>query len=365
MRRRRTALFAVFAALFFAALALQKAAAAHPAAVEYLYSRGLYPKLAGAVGTYFNLFPFSCAELLLYCGLIFCAFILVLAVRLALKRRRRALLRLCASVLCTASALYFVFTAVWGLNYDRLPLEQNLGYRTGNPTVSELEAVMEQETDAVNSLCGSVSYSGDHSVYPGGFSKISAGVNAGYTALSDEGPVQRALFGKNRPHPKGILASKLMSYTGIEGIFIPFTFEANVDTASPTFVLPFDAAHESAHFKGFAREQEANFIAYLADSANPDPYFRYSAHMEAYIYVSNALYSTDNAAWQKLAKRLDPRAVGDLEFYNDYVSAHQSRASDVSNKINDSYLKSQGQRGVVTYDMFVTILCDRYRTGDK
>ncbi len=156
-----------------------------------------------------------------------------------------------------------------------------------------------------------------------------------------------------------------MAYTGIEGVFFPFTCEPNVNTDSPSFVLPFDTAHESAHFKGFAREDEANFIAYLADSLNPDPYFQYSAHMEAYIYVSNALYETDISKWQVISAKLDKRAIGDLRYYNEYITEHQSPAQNISTKVNDSYLKSQGQQGVISYDMFVNLLADKYRTENK
>jgi hypothetical protein len=346
-----------------AALALQYFAARSPLTVERLYSRGFYRAVSGAVSGYFNLFPFSCAELILYAAVIFAVFLAALAVSCVFRRRVRALLRLLVTAGCVFTTGCFLLTLMWGLNYCRVPLGQSLAYKEGAPSEAELSAVMQSETDAVNALCGAVSYDKNgRSHYAGGFKKISAEVNSGYEALARESALQNGLFGAGRPRPKGIFASKLLSYTGIEGIFIPFTFEPNVDTDLPDFVQPFDAAHESAHFKGFAREDEANFCAYLADAANGDPYFKYSAHMEAYIYVSNALYATDSTAWGRIASKLDSRAAGDFRYYNAYVAAHKSRAADVSNKINDGYLKSQGQKGVVTYDMFVTLLTEKYRT---
>lgn len=362
-RAGRIVFRAVLLLLFPAAVILQNVSARFPRSVERYYSRGFYRAVSGAISRYFNLFPFSCAELVLYSGIAFALFAAVVAVISVVRRRFIALLRIFLAAACIFTTGYFLFMVLWGLNYNRVSLEENLKYKTGSPSVEELSAMMQSETDAINSLCGKVSYDENgRSHYPGGFREISARVSDGYEALAKQSPFNADLFGFARPRPKGVLASKLMSYTGIEGIFIPFTYEPNVDTDLPDFVLPFDAAHESAHFKGFAREQEANFVAYLACLASGDPYFQYSAHMEAYIYISNALYKTDYPAWEAVAKKLDRRAAGDFIYYNAYLAAHQSRASDVSNKVNDSYLKSQGQQGVVTYDMFVTLLADKYRT---
>jgi hypothetical protein len=337
-----------------------------PTAVEYAYSRGIYPVISRLVSGYFHIFPFSAAEILVYSAIIFIVFLIVQAIVYLCRRQIKPLVSLILTAACIFTTGFFLFTAMWGLNYYRQPLAENLSYKTGTPSATELSAMMQDETDAVNSLCGKVSFDKNlRSYYPGGFGKIKTQLNAGYEALAAQGELQSRLFGGNRPYPKGVLASKLMSYTGIEGIFFPFTYEPNVNTNSPSFVLPFDAAHESAHFKGFAREEEANFVAYLADSVNPDPYFRYSAHMEAYIYVSNALYETDNAKWRSISVKLDKRAVGDLQYYNQFIQAHQSPAQNISNKVNDSYLKSQGQRGVISYDMFVNLLADKYRTENR
>ena len=55
-----------------------------------------------------------------------------------------------------------------------------------------------------------------------------------------------------------------MSYANIGGMFFPFTMESNINVDNPFFVVPWTMAHELAHQCGFMREDEANFIAYLA-----------------------------------------------------------------------------------------------------
>lgn len=352
-----------FILLLLISFALQYLGRLYPETVEYAYSRSIYRIISLPVSRYFSIFPFSAAEIMVYAVSVFALFLLIQSIIYICKHKFRLLLHVVLTIVCLGITGYFLFVVIWGLNYDRLPLEKNLGYKTGTTTVKELTALMQSETDAINKLCPAVSYdSKGHSYYAGGFNKMKSTVNAGYQKLAAQSKLQDTLFGGNRPYPKGVLASKLMAYTGIAGIYVPFTCEPNVNADNPEFDLPFNAAHESAHFKGFAREEEANFVAYLADTSNPDKYFQYSAHMEAYIYLSDALYSTDNSAWKGIAKKLNKRAVNDFVYYNEYLQAHQSKAQDVSNKINDNYLKSQGQQGVISYDMFVNLLADKYRT---
>lgn len=334
----------------------------YPEIVETVYSRGIYPVISKPLSLYFSLFSFSAAEILFYCLIFFAAFLLIVALARFLKLRFKAFFSMLLAALSFVSVGCFLFTIMWGLNYDRQPLAKSLGYKVKTPDETELSAVLKQEMESINSLCGKIDFSKTHSYYPGGFNEIRLNVNTGYKALASSGKIENTLFGKNTTHPKAVFASKIMSYIGIEGIFIPFTYEPNVNTDTPEFVQPFDAAHESAHFKGFAREEEANFVAYLADSKNPDPYFQYSAHMMAFIYTANALSMTDSPALQETGAFLDSRAKLDFAYYSEYINLHQSKAQYVSDKINDSYLKSQGQQGIINYDMFVNLLADKYRT---
>ncbi len=64
---------------------------------------------------------------------------------------------------------------------------------------------------------------------------------------------------------KPILNSKLLCYTGITGIYSPFTGEPNVNVAVPDIYIPFTTLHEMAHQRGYGSEDEANFLAYIAN----------------------------------------------------------------------------------------------------
>ena len=265
-----------------------------------------------------------------------------------------------------ASVLLFLFYAMWGYNYSRLPLWQNLKYQAGTPTGAELTALTADEIAKINALCPQISYGKDGaSTYPGGFAGMRTQVNAGYGWLTAGESPSRPLIGRAVSSPKGMWFSRQLAYTSIEGIFVPFTYEPTVNTDYPLFLLPFTISHETAHLKGFAREDEANFMAYLACLSNPDIYYQYSGHMNALLYLSNALYATDKNQWTAQMARLDRRAAADIHAYDTYLQRHAGTVDRISSRVNDRYLKSQGQSGVVSYDDFVVLLADRYRTGAK
>ena len=83
-----------------------------------------------------------------------------------------------------------------------------------------------------------------------------------------------------------------MSYMKILGMYAPFTIEANYNANAPDFAKPFTVCHELSHLKGFMREDEANFIAYLACTGSDNVYLQYAGWVYALIYAANALYST-------------------------------------------------------------------------
>ena len=75
---------------------------------------------------------------------------------------------------------------------------------------------------------------------------------------------------------KTVMLSEPWTYTHITGVYTFFTGESNLNVNMPDYTLPFTAAHEFAHQRGVAREDEANFIAYIACINSDDPYIKYS-----------------------------------------------------------------------------------------
>ncbi|NLB61175.1 MAG: DUF3810 domain-containing protein, partial [Clostridiales bacterium] len=143
--------------------------------------------------------------------------------------------------------------------------------------------------------------------------------------------------------------------------FIPYTAEANVNTDQPALLIPSSAAHENAHFLGIARENEANFAAYLACIYSPDINVKYSGTMLALINAGNKLHSVDSEKYAELYYSYSEEMRKDLADYSDYWKAYEGKVKEVSQKANDNYLKHNDQQdGVMSYGRVVDLLLAYY-----
>ena len=135
--------------------------------------------------------------------------------------------------------------------------------------------------------------------------------------------------------------------------------ESNVNVNYPDYVIATTAAHEMAHQRGYAREDECNFLAFAVLLESDDPFLRYCAYLDVYSNIANAFYSADSKQYFELAARLDSRVYGDMQSYSEFFKKYEnSKASEVTGSINDSYLQANGQEeGTKTYGMIVEIVC--------
>ena len=159
------------------------------------------------------------------------------------------------------------------------------------------------------------------------------------------------------PKAKPVLTTWYLSSQLLQGVYSPFTVEANYNNGMPEQDKPSTICHELSHLKGFMREDEANFVAYLACRASEDPQFRYSGSTLAYIYSGNALYAQNPAALRKVREKLCDQAVRDLLDHNAYWDTYRGKISEVSDKVNDVYLKANAQEaGTKSYGRMVDLL---------
>ncbi len=156
---------------------------------------------------------------------------------------------------------------------------------------------------------------------------------------------------------KPIALSEPMTYTHISGVYSYYTGESNINTNFPDYTIPFTSAHEMAHQRGFARENEANFVAFLVCSESEDPYIRYSGFLNMFEYITNSLYSLSQEDYYDLFYSLDIRVRCEMAEYGKFFEKYRdSTASKVSGTLNDNYLKSQGiEEGEKSYGMVVDL----------
>ena len=164
------------------------------------------------------------------------------------------------------------------------------------------------------------------------------------------------------PYPKPLINSRLLSVQQLCGIYSPFTIEANYNREMPYYNIPHTICHELSHLKGFMREDEANFIGYLACIGSDSPDFRYSGYLTGWVYAGNALAKADPESYYDLYTKLSPQAARDLDWNNQFWERFDGPVADASTQMNDRYLKAHSQEdGVRSYGRMVDLMLAYYK----
>lgn len=255
-------------------------------------------------------------------------------------------------------AIYMLFLLLWGFNYYRLPFSDLIGLEVGTSTSSDLEELCTYLVEQTNELRTMVEE--DHL----GFMTVSSSLDVlkraklGYEEAALVYPQLAGSYGQ----PKKVVLSRLMSYLGIWGVYFPFTAEANINVAIPYSQLPAIVCHEMAHQRGFAREDEANYIAYLTCKYHPDADFQYSGHLLALIHSIRVLQKHDPILAAKLQDKYSSGVRRDLVELRQFSLQHQGPLENISSQVNDYYLKVNNQKeGVKSYGRMVELLLAEYK----
>lgn len=302
--------------------------------------------------------PFSVAEALIA---LFCLAVLVYIgswfVRLLRTRRVIALLyRLALTLLCAASLLYAGFCLLWGVYYYGDDFVTQSGVKNDPIAVEDLAAVTARFARLANDYAPQVARNED-----GVCCTDRAAVLARSAALYRRAEAHFPCLEGEELRAKGILCSRLMSYTDFTGFFFPFTGEANVNTDFPPCLFAATVAHELAHQRGVAKEQEANFVAVLSSLESGDADYIYSAALLAYTHLSNALYSADRAAWEEIAATLCDPIRRDFAADRVYWAQFDTPVQAVSGTVYEGFLHSYDQTlGLKSYGACVDLLVNYY-----
>lgn len=300
----------------------------------------------------FDLIPFSFMEFLLYSSPIWVAVVAYLAIKTA-RRGNVYILRAISGVLSIAALVYFLFAVGFAPGYRTTPLSEKIGLSEREVSAEELYETTLIVIDELNSLSEKVDYNIDgSSPMPLDLWELSDELSLCYEKVSEEYGFLTTFSSNVKP----LIISPLMTYTHISGIYSFFTGEANLNTNYPDFVKVYTTAHEMAHQRGISREDEANFTAFLVCIESDNIYVRYSAYLNMFEYLSNALYSADRSLWQDAYLRLSKGASGELNAYSLFFDKYRdSTASEVTDTLNNAYLEGQGTEGVRSYGMVVDL----------
>lgn len=325
-----------------------------PDTVEHRYSRGLYVHIQHALATAAAWSPIQVGETFLL------ALILLAGWRLwrGFRQWRAGTARLgcllahaLSQLLATAGVALFLFVTMWGLNHARLPVASQLGLA---PRPADAAALARTAERLAARAAAARPADFDPLPLPADWrERVAAAYAVAGRACPDlAGPT---------PPLRGAWISRLMTLASTTGIYCPFTGEPNVNTEPPAVLVLPTACHEVAHLRGFAREDEANFLAWWVGSQAPDPALRYACELFAWRHTMAELAAHDAKAWNAVlsatsdAVRADDRAI--RSFWVRQPKTATAVLTTITTTTNHSYLKAAGHNdGVRSYGRMVDLL---------
>ncbi len=301
---------------------------------------------------------FSVAEVLILSAAAALLIWLVYSIVLLIRKPRKGM-RVWRMLITLASfglAVYAGFCILWGIFYYGDDFREKSGLSTREISVEELETVTVYFAAKANEYSALVTRN-DDGLY---VTDRRAVIDRTPELYRNAEKLYPALSGPEVP-VKPFYFSKVLSLTDFAGFFFPFTAEANVNTDFPPSLFPATAAHELAHQRGVAKEEEANFCAVLASLLDGDPEFCYSACLLAYTHLGNALKSADTDAFRLVYDGLNENVLKDFAANREYWERFETPVQQISNTVYEGFLFSYDQNlGLRSYGACVDLLVCHY-----
>ncbi len=307
-----------------------------------------------------GIFPFSIAETVI---MLLPLILIVVTVKIvkAARGKLRDTFRAFVSMVAVLALFFTSFTVLFASGYRGTTLDKKLGLERTAVSASDLDFTARTLMNELMELTPKLKFA------PSGSSAMPHSVFEMNGKLQDaykKAAKKYDFLPDFRSSVKPIILSEPMTHTHISGIYTFFTGESNINTNFPDYTLPFTAAHELAHQRGIAREDEANFVAFLVCMESDDTYIRYSGYMNLFEYVLSALYEADSKAYYAIVNEMGNALIGEIVAYNTFFDKYRDNVvADVSGAMNDGYLQSQGQAaGSQSYGMVVDLAVAYYKS---
>lgn len=324
-------------------------------------ARGLRFILAKITG----ILPFSLAELIVMLLPFLLLAVIIVPIVLQIKKKEisnKKLLSLMSVLITLLLYLYFSFVFTLGTAYHTARLPEKLGLEDKEVSAEELYDTALIVLNGASENLDSIEFTeSGSSVMPYSFDELNDKLNEVYKVIGDRYDFISPMSSNVKP----VILSEPMTYTHISGVYTYFTGEANLNVNFPDYSLPYTMAHEMAHQRGIAREDEANFIAFLVCIESDDAYIKYSGYIGMYEYFINALAGADRNLFSDISAKADDRIKGEIHSYNEFFDKYADNpVGDISSAINDGYQQSQGvEEGIKSYGLVVDITVAYYKSA--
>lgn len=325
--------------------------------VEAFYTTRTYAAFSSFLRTIFGWLPFSLGDILyILAGVWIIWKLWRFSARLFRRRLDRKWFEKAGyQLLIIGMLVYIIFNIFWGINYNRKEIAEQLNLQIPKKDTADLKTIERLLLIKVNK--SKQALANQKAPYPSNKELFKRAVDCYrhaeklYPFLSyNRGSVKRSMFGL------------LGNYFGFTGYYNPFTGEAQVNTRMPKFLLPYTTSHEIAHQLGYAKEEEANFVGYLAATSSRDTLFHYSTYLDLFIYANRQLFFLDSAAAKGFTDQLLPSVKADIAEWRKFVEKYKSPLEPIIRWAYGNYLRANQQpKGMTSYDEVIADLIAFYK----
>jgi Protein of unknown function (DUF3810) len=320
-----------------------------PLLIERWYANGIYPVISKTLRLLLGWIPFSIGDLLYTFTAIWLLVQLIKTIKIVFtKKANSAWLKQCGlNIIFYMLWVYILFNGLWGLNYNRVPMLQTFKINTAPYTKTELQIIMYHITQKINeNYTGALQHRNNLNKKNNLFNSAAAA----YENTQQVIPALQYQFKSVKPS----LYSFLGGYLGYTGYYNPFTAEAQVNTLTPVFTLPFTTCHEIGHQLGYAKENEANFAGFISAKSSTNKAFKYAVYFDMYLYGWRELYIADSAYATELDKKLLPGVHKDFDELKAYYKKFKNPVEPVVRRLYGSFLKANEQPGgIMSYNAVI------------
>jgi hypothetical protein len=337
---------------------LIKWASWYPDWVERNYSQGIYPLIAKMQRLLFGWIPFSIGDL--FYGFLVLIIIYKTGVFFKLLFKKQLTRQYFSAGL--QQAIFFVlfvyvfFNLLWGLNYNRKGIAHQLQLEVKTYSLADLDTLTTVLQNRVNEYAAYVTEAQRDSFNRK--NRLFKGAAEAFDEVAKQFP-----FLKYQPRSvKPSLFSYAGNYLGFQGYYNPFSGEGQVNTTVPRFLEPFVTTHEIAHQLGYGKENEANFVGFLACRAYNNYAFRYSMYFDMYSYAFGEVVRRDINLAKAFILKNHPQFKKDQKEYRDFSRKYKNPIEPVVTWGYGHFLKANNQpAGKRSYNEVVAWLIAYYK----
>ncbi len=334
-------------------LLLRQLAAANPNMVEKFYSRGLFLGIRWSIDYLLGWMPFPLIYLFFTAVLAYLIYGIVGLRRSTLPLRQK-LVNSLFSVLSFLGGLIFFFFFLWGFNYSRVSIAQQLNLNLKPLTEKELREELVWASEKVVKLREELSLYYSQNPYELELPRHTEK----HLRQELEDWLERHNFptiGRVRGrwlYPKGIFL-----HFSSAGLYFPFIGEGHIDAGLHVLDQPSTMAHELAHGYGFADEGTCNFLSFVACADSEEPFFAYSAFLNHWITLAANYRRLRPDDYQEIRDMLTETNRKDIEAMFAYLRKYPDIMPKFRYYAYDAYLKSQGiKEGMLNYNRVIMMV---------